>query len=95
MLRPTFHSGEIKPQGNVNWSQLRVPSINGAMDAASLLPLGPDRDAAWANVNREISAQAPGAPVVWDDSFQVASTDLETPMNPYSTTIDLAFVRPR
>ena len=95
MLRLTFHGGEITRFGNVNWSQLRVPSINRAMDAAAQLPLGPDRDRAFAAVNRDISAQAPGVPYAWDDSFQVASADLETPMNPYFTTIDLSFVRPR
>ena len=34
-------------------------------------------------------------PIVWDDSFEVASADLETPVNPYSTTIDLSYVKPR
>ena len=95
MLRPTFHSDEIKPQGNVNWSQLRAPSIDRAMDAASLLPLGSDRDAAWAAVNQDVSALAPGIPVVWDDSFTVAAADLEVPLNPYSTLPDLSFVRGR
>jgi peptide/nickel transport system substrate-binding protein len=95
MLRLTFHGAEIRANGNVNWSQLRVPSIDQAIDAASQLPLGPDRDAAWGRVNHDIAAQAPGAPIVWDDAYAIAPADLDAPMNPYTTTIDLSFVRPR
>jgi peptide/nickel transport system substrate-binding protein len=95
MLAPTFDGRHIQRIGNVNWSQLNVPSINGAMDAASVLPFGPDRANAWAAINREISARAPGVPYVWDDSISVASADLDVPINQYFTTPDLSFVRPR
>jgi peptide/nickel transport system substrate-binding protein len=95
MLQPTFDSRAILPDGNVNWSQLRAPSIDAAIDAARPLPFGPDRDAAWARINHDISALAPGVPYVWDDSIQLVSADLEAPLNPYTTGIDLSFVRPR
>jgi peptide/nickel transport system substrate-binding protein len=95
MLSPTFHGRSILRAGNVNWSQLRVPSIDRAMDAAAQVPFGPDRANAWAAINQEISARAPGIPYVWDDSITVASADLEVPINEYFTTPDLSFVRPR
>jgi peptide/nickel transport system substrate-binding protein len=95
MLSPTFSGRSIPQVGNVNWSQLRVPSIDRAMDAASQVPFGPDRANAWAAINHEISARAPAVPYVWDDSITVASADLEVPINHYFTTPDLSFVRPR
>ena len=91
MLRPTFSGAEIKPAGNFNWSQLRVPAIDRAMDAAEAVPAGPERDAAWGRINHDVSAQAPGVPYAWEDAVQFASADLEAAMNPYSTTWDLAF----
>ncbi|HVL97329.1 MAG TPA: ABC transporter substrate-binding protein [Solirubrobacteraceae bacterium] len=91
MLQPTFSGEAIKPAGNVNWSQLDVPEINDAMKEAALLPQGDERNQAWAEINKQIVAQAPGIPYVWDDSFQLASRDLNAVMNGYYTTWDLSF----
>jgi len=91
MLEPTFDGTAIKPQGNVNWSQINEPGINAAMKKAALLPIGPERSKAWADINKLIVAQAPGIPYVWDDSFQTASSDVNAVMNGYYTTWDLSF----
>ncbi|HEV3472118.1 MAG TPA: ABC transporter substrate-binding protein, partial [Actinomycetota bacterium] len=78
LLQPTFSGEAIKPQGNVNWTQLDVPEINSAMKEAALLPLGDERNKAWAEVNRMIVAQAPGVPYVWDDSISLVSKDVKS-----------------
>lgn len=91
LLAPTFKGAEIRRQGNINWSQLRVPLIDRAMNDAALVPAGPDRWRAWAQVNHAISARAPGVPYVWDDSISVSSADVETAVNPYHTVPDLSF----
>jgi len=90
MLEPTFNGDAIKPAGNVNWSQLDVPEINDAMAKAALTS-GPERNQAWADINKQIVEQAPGIPYSWDDSFQLASKDLNAVMNGYYTTWDLTF----
>jgi peptide/nickel transport system substrate-binding protein len=91
MLEPTFDGKAIKPAGNVNWSQLKVPEIDAAMKEAALLPIGDERNQKWADINKMIVEQAPGIPYVWDDSFQTMSKDINGVMNGYYTTWDLSF----
>jgi peptide/nickel transport system substrate-binding protein len=91
MLQPTFSGTAIKPQGNVNWTQLKVPEIDSAMTDAATIPLGDERNKAWAEINKQIVAQAPGIPYVWDDSISIASPDMKMVISPYYTTPDLAF----
>jgi peptide/nickel transport system substrate-binding protein len=91
VVEPTFKGAAIKPQGNVNYSLLDDPRIDDAMTAASLLPAGPERSRAWADVNHMIVAQAPGILYSWDDSFQLASKDVQAVMNGYTTTWDLSY----
>ena len=91
-LDTTFNGKKILPVGNSNWSQLNVPEINDAIDQASLLPIGPDRDKAFADVNRKIVEQAPGIPWIWDISGQIFSKDLVGVVNGYTTSADLSYV---
>jgi peptide/nickel transport system substrate-binding protein len=90
MLEPTFDGKAIKPAGNVNWSQLNDKAINDAM-AQAALKTGDERNQAWADINKQIVAQAPGIPYVWDDSFSLASKDVAAVTNGYYTTWDLNF----
>ncbi len=91
VLEPTFKGAAIKPQGNVNYSMLDDAGIDEAMTEAATIPAGPERNQAWAEINRRIVGQAPGIPYAWDDSFQLASKDVQGVMNGYTTTWDLAF----
>jgi peptide/nickel transport system substrate-binding protein len=91
VLEPTFKGAAIKPQGNVNYSELDVPAIDAAMTKASTIPAGPERNQAWAEINRMIVAEAPGIPYSWDDSFSLASKDVQAVMNGYTTVWDFAF----
>jgi len=90
MLEPTFDGKAIKPAGNVNWSQIDDKAINDAM-AKAALTTGNERYQAWADINKQIVAQAPGIPYTWDDSFQLASKDISGVMNGYTTTWDLSY----
>ena len=91
LLEPTFKGAAIKPQGNVNYGMLDVPAIDDAMTKAATVPAGPERNQAWADVNKMVVGQAPGIPYSWDDSFQLASKDIQGVMNGYTTSWDLAF----
>ena len=77
LLEPTFKGEAIKPQGNVNWSLLDNKEINDAMTKAALVPAGPDRNQAWADINKMIVEQAVAIPYVWDDNFTLWSKDVE------------------
>ena len=91
LLEPTFKGAAIKPQGNVNYGMLDVPEIDDAMTKAATIPAGPERNKAWAEINRMVVGQVPGIPYSWDDSFQLASKDVRGVMNGYTTTWDLTF----
>jgi peptide/nickel transport system substrate-binding protein len=90
MLQPTFSGDAIKEQGNVNWSQLKVPEIDQAMRDAAIIPVGDERNQKWGEINKMIVDQAPGVPYSWDDSFSLASKDLKAVLNAYSTGWDLS-----
>ena len=91
LLEPTFGGEAIKPQGNSNVSLLDDDQIDRAMTEAALIPVGPERNQAWADINKLIVAQATGIPFAWPDSFGLWSSNVQTVMNPYLTTPDLAF----
>ena len=91
VLEPTFKGAAIKPQGNVNVSLLDNQEIDDAMTKATTIPAGPERNEAWAEINRMVVAQAPAIPYSWDDSFQLASKDVQGVINGYTTTWDLAY----
>jgi peptide/nickel transport system substrate-binding protein len=91
VLEPTFKGAAIKPQGNVNVSMLNDKAIDDAMTKAALIPAGPKRNQAWADINKMIVAQAPAIPYSWDDSFNLESKNVQGAMNGYTTVWDLTF----
>jgi peptide/nickel transport system substrate-binding protein len=91
MLDATFNGKNILDQGNVNWPQLDDPAINDAMKHASTVPVGPERNKAWAKINHMIAEQAPAIPWIWDKTASVGSKDVAQVVNGYNTTHDLNF----
>jgi peptide/nickel transport system substrate-binding protein len=91
MLDATFNGKNILQQGNVNWPQLDVPAINDAMKAASTVPVGPERNQAWAKIGHMIAEQAPALPWIWDKTASVGSKNVNQAINGYYTTHDLSF----
>jgi peptide/nickel transport system substrate-binding protein len=91
MLDATFNGNNILQQGNVNWPQLNVPSINNAMKSASTIPVGTQRNVAWAKINHMIAEQAPAIPWIWDKTALVNSSNVIPVANGYYTTHDLSY----
>jgi peptide/nickel transport system substrate-binding protein len=91
MLDATFNGDNILQQGNVNWPQLDVPTINEAMKQASVAQVGPERNKAWAKVNHMIAEQAPALPWIWDKTASVGSKDVVQVVSTYYTTHDLNY----
>jgi peptide/nickel transport system substrate-binding protein len=91
MLDATFNGDNLLAHGNVNFSQLNDPKVNAAMKKAAILPLGPERNKAWAEVNNAIMADAAAVPWVWDKTALIASKDVKQVANGYTTVQDLAF----
>jgi peptide/nickel transport system substrate-binding protein len=75
LLNPTFNGKNILEQGNSNWSELDDKAINEAMDKAELLPKE-ERAAAWAEIDKMVTAQAPAVPWIWDKDPLIASANV-------------------
>ena len=75
MLDPTFNGKNILEQGNSNWAELDDPTINEAMDEAELLP-EEERAAAWAEIDKQVTEQAPAIPWIWDKQPLIQSANV-------------------
>jgi peptide/nickel transport system substrate-binding protein len=93
MLQVPFDGTSIHPLGNNNWSMLNVPKINEAMAKATQIPVGEERNKAWADINRTITVdEIPAIPYLWERSILVRSKNLNGATNPLSQNWDLTFV---
>jgi peptide/nickel transport system substrate-binding protein len=91
MLDAPFNGDNILQENNNNWAELDVPAINAAMKAAAVVPVGPERNKAWARINHMIAEQAPAIPFIWDKAALVQSKDVVGVASGYYTTQDLTF----
>ncbi len=91
-LSPLFDGDNINPQGNANTSELDVPAINRAMDAAQLLTDPGERAAAWGRIDRMVTEQAAVVPFLWDNVPLLRSADVDGVVNRFNAHWDLPFV---
>jgi peptide/nickel transport system substrate-binding protein len=92
MLQPLFDGRWIaRDGGNNNLAELNSRPINRAMSAASVLPPGPQRIAAWAAIDKQIMSLAPAVPFIWDVTTLIHSADVISALNPYYTLWDYSF----
>lgn len=91
MLDPTFNGQNIPPENNTNWAQLDVAEINDAIDKAKLIDDPGERAQAWADVDKMVTAQAPGIPYIWDDQANIQSADVAGVINKANANWDLTF----
>jgi peptide/nickel transport system substrate-binding protein len=91
VLEPLFHGRSIQPRGNTNLSQLNVPAINQAMDAARTLTDPTARAQTWGAIDRQITALAPAVPLSWPRWANVRSRDVIATTNESLATWDLSF----
>ena len=91
MLEPTFKGSNIsKEGGNNNLPQLNDPKIDKAMDDAALLA-GDERNQAWGEIDKMITAQAPAVPFVWDNTNLIHSKNVNGVASEYFTAFDFSF----
>ena len=91
MLEVTFKGKNIAPDGgNNNLAQLNDPKVDAAMDKASTLQ-GDARIKAWADIDKQITADAPAVPFDWDKTTIIWSKDVNGVGNPYYDALDYSF----
>jgi peptide/nickel transport system substrate-binding protein len=91
LLDPVFNGKNILQANNSNWTQLDDPALNEQIAKAAALPIGPERNKAWGQVDRMATALAPGIPFIWDKIPTVESPNVRGVINQYSTSWDLDF----
>jgi peptide/nickel transport system substrate-binding protein len=91
LLGPTFSGKNILPENNSTWPQLNNPQINAAMDKAAVLTDQAARAKAWAAIDKQVVAQAPGVPYVWDRQPNAESKDVAGVINDFNSVWDLSF----
>lgn len=91
MLEPTFKGSLIAEDGgNINYSMLRDPKIDAAMDKAALAE-GDDRLKQWAAIDKMIIEQAAAIPFIWDKTTLVRSKNVKGVGNPYIALWDFSY----
>jgi len=91
MLEVTFKGANIaKDGGNNNLAQLNDPKIDAAMDKASTLQ-GDARIKAWADIDKQITADAPAVPFDWDKTTIIWSKDVNGVGNGYYDGLDFSY----
>jgi len=90
-LDPTFNGENIIPQQNSNWPQLDDKALNAAMDKAKLLTDPAERANAWADIDKKLTALAPGVLWIWDKQPVVSSKDVNGVFGHYNSQWDLAW----
>ena len=91
MLEVTFKGKNIAPDGgNNNLAQLNDPKIDAAMDKASTLQ-GDARIKAWADIDKQITADAPAVPFDWDKTTIIWSKDVNGVGNGYYDGLDFSY----
>lgn len=91
MLEVTFKGANIaKNGGNNNLAQLNDPKVDAAMDKASTLQ-GDARVKAWADIDKQITGDAPAVPFDWDKTTIIWSKDVNGVGNPYFDALDYSF----
>ncbi|TML30908.1 MAG: hypothetical protein E6G30_02085 [Actinobacteria bacterium] len=91
MLDPTFNGENIVPVNNSNWPQLNVKSINATMNRDAPIIDPTQRAKAWADVDKLITAEAPGVPWLWDKGMGIESKNVQGVMNKFNAAWDLSF----
>lgn len=79
-IEPLFNGANINPGSTQNFAQLDDPEINRMIEDALAMPLGPERDEAWAELNRQITELAVWVPWSWDSETIFHHEDLVNPI---------------
>ena len=91
-LYPSFNGKEIKAQQNSNWPQLNDPAINAAMDKAALISDPGQRNKAWGEIDKQITATAAAVPWFWDNTPNIESKNVQGVIAKWNAAWDLSFV---
>jgi peptide/nickel transport system substrate-binding protein len=76
VLDLAFNGSHIEPVGNSDFGQVDVAKIDKAMEAAELIVGAEARARAWANIDRELVANAAAIPYSWEKAPNIESKNV-------------------
>ena len=91
LLGPTFKGENILDTNNSNFAQLDVPRIDAAIDKAEALIEPGERERAWGEIDKLVTAEAPGVPWLWDKQPNILSSNVNGVISRSNATWDLSF----
>jgi peptide/nickel transport system substrate-binding protein len=91
LLDPLYNGNNILQQANNNVSELNVPAINDASEKSELVTAPAERAKAWANVDKQITSQAPAVPWLWDKQASIESANVSGAISSFNTMWDAAW----
>jgi peptide/nickel transport system substrate-binding protein len=91
LLDPVFNGKNILQVGNSNFAQLNDPKINAMMDKAEVVNDPAERTKAWGEIDKAVTADAPGIPWLWDKQPMLEAKDVNGVVNQANAMWDLAF----
>jgi peptide/nickel transport system substrate-binding protein len=91
LLDPVFNGKNILDVGNSNFDQLDDPKLNAMMDKAEVINDPAKRTQAWGDVDKAITAVAPGILWLWDKQPVLHSKDVSGVINQNLATWDFTF----
>ena len=91
LLDVPFYGPTIDPENNSNWPQLDVPEVNKAIEEARFVGDPEERNQAWGEVDRLVSAQAPAVPWVWENFPIIQSTDVAGVVSLFNASWDVSY----
>ena len=89
VLPPLFGAQGLRSGTNV--SRLSDPSLERMTDKAAATTGGADRAGRWADVDRQVTALAPGVPIIWNRDPNLRSEDVKGVLDPELAAWDLSF----
>ncbi|MFL5827924.1 MAG: ABC transporter substrate-binding protein [Thermoleophilaceae bacterium] len=91
MLDPTFNGKNIVPVNNSNWPQLNDSAVNAALEKAAPITDPTQRAQAYGNIDKQITALAPGVPWLWDKATGIESKNVNGVLNKFNAAWDLSY----
>jgi len=87
----TFNGHQIPAENNSNWPQLNDPAVNAAMDKAVTTADPNQRNQAWAQVDKLITAAAPAVEYQWSKDALVEGNSVHGVIAQWNADWDLAY----
>jgi peptide/nickel transport system substrate-binding protein len=91
MVDPLLNGANISASGNTNVAQVNDPKLNRQLAAASKLSAPAARAQAYANVDKQATANAYYDDWIWDNQVNMWSSNVAYAYNQFNTDADLAF----